>query len=340
MAGRRRPEDGLAAMFELVFLGTAAAVPSAERGAPALLVRIGPERLLVDCGEGTQRQLMRAGLGFRGLGHVLLTHADLDHVVGLVGLVATRALYNLGRPLEIVGSDETVAFVRGFLAATVGPEREGRYRLRTVAPGPVRVRPGWSVRAVAVTHRDTQSLGFVFSEAARRPLSASRLAALGVPEGSERAALAAGRSVVLADGRRITPRQVRSAAAAGAKLAVIGDTGDAAPLAGPIRGADALVIEATFLDRDRAMAAARGHITAGEAARLARRAGVGRLFLTHISGRYRSEEIAAEATAIFPETRIVADFDRAEIARGRSVAPPDPGLDAGGDCEDNRPERD
>ena len=99
-------------MFELVFLGTAAAVPSAERGLPALLVGHGPDRFLVDCGEGTQRQLLRAGLGFRGLRHVLLTHAHLDHVVGLAGLVATRALWGLSGAIEIIGSAETVAFVR------------------------------------------------------------------------------------------------------------------------------------------------------------------------------------------------------------------------------------
>ncbi|MGA8381282.1 MAG: MBL fold metallo-hydrolase, partial [Stellaceae bacterium] len=88
-------------MFELVFLGTAAAVPSAERGLPALYVGSGPERFLIDCGEGTQRQLLRAGLGFRGLAHVLLTHAHLDHVAGLAGLVATRALWGLHDAIEI-----------------------------------------------------------------------------------------------------------------------------------------------------------------------------------------------------------------------------------------------
>ncbi len=110
-------------MFELVFLGTAAAVPSAERSLPALLVGHGPVRLLVDCGEGTQRQLLRAGLGFRGLRHVLLTHAHLDHVMGLAGLIATRALWGLSGAIEIIGSGETVEFVRRYLAVTVGAER-------------------------------------------------------------------------------------------------------------------------------------------------------------------------------------------------------------------------
>src|SRR6516225_8757807 len=140
-------------MFELVFLGTAAAVPSTERGLPALLVAKGPSRFLVDCGEGTQRQLMRAGLGFRGLGHVLLTHAHLDHVGGLAGLAATRALYGLERPIEIVGSGETIAFVRRWLAQTVGSGREAGYRLHAVPPGPVLSQPGWRLEAFPVAHR-------------------------------------------------------------------------------------------------------------------------------------------------------------------------------------------
>src|SRR5260370_9886973 len=122
-------------MFDLVFLGTAAAVPSAERGLPALLVAKGPSRFLIDCGEGTQRELMRAGLGFRGLTHVLLTHAHLDHVLGLAGLLATFALYRLDGAIEIVGSDGALAFVRRYLAHTIRPERDGGYRLPRVSPG-------------------------------------------------------------------------------------------------------------------------------------------------------------------------------------------------------------
>src|ERR1700741_2871296 len=129
-------------MLELVFLGTAAAVPSTERGSPALLVAKGPSRFLIDCGEGAQRQLMRAGLGFRGLAHVLLTHAHLDHVLGLAGLPAPFSLFRLDGTIEIIGSDETLAFVRRYLADTIGPERESAYRLRAISPGPVLVREG------------------------------------------------------------------------------------------------------------------------------------------------------------------------------------------------------
>ncbi len=298
-------------MFELVFLGTAAAVPSAERGLPALLVGRGPDRFLVDCGEGTQRQLLRAGRGFRGLGHVLLTHAHLDHVAGLAGLVATRALWGLSEPIEIVGSAETVSFVGRYLAVTVGAENG--YRLRAVAPGPVLLRPGWRLDAFAVAHRGTQSLGWRFAEDARHPLLADRLEALGVPDGRARRELAEGRPVTAADGKVIMPEMVRGPEAAGATLAVVGDVEEVASLTERVRGADALVIEATFLDRDQALARARGHLTAAAAAGLARAAGVGELLLTHISGRYRPGEIEAEAANLFPRTRVVADFDRVAI---------------------------
>jgi ribonuclease Z len=300
-------------MFEVVFLGTAAAVPSAERGSPALLVSRGPARFLVDCGEGTQRQLMRAGLGFRGLGHILLTHMHLDHVIGLAGLLATRQLYQLDGAIEIIGSSQTVAFARRYLADTIGAEHESGYRLCPVSPGTVLSRPGWRLAAFAVAHRGTESLGYLFEEEARRPLLAGRLDALGVPEGPERAALARGHPVVLADGRHISPEIVQGPVVAGAKLAVVSDTEETASLIEPVRRADALVIEATFLERDAALARSRGHLTAAAAAKLARDCDIGELLLTHISGRYKPHEILAEAANFFPRVGLAADFDQVSV---------------------------
>ena len=308
-------------MFDLVFLGTAAAVPSAERGLPALLVARGSSRFLIDCGEGAQRQLMRAGVGFRGLAHVLLTHAHLDHVLGLAGLLATFALFRVDGTIEIIGSDETLAFARRYLADTIGPERESAYRLRAISPGPVLVREGWRLDAFAVAHRGTASLGYRFQDELRHPLISERLDALGVPAGPERALLAQGRSVVLADGRHIEPEMVRGAPAVGTALAVVGDTEEIAGLIEPVRGADALVIEATFLERDATLARARGHLTAAAAARLARDAEVHELLLTHISGRYSPDEILTEAARHFPNVRVVSDFDRTSIrARDEAVS--------------------
>jgi ribonuclease Z len=300
-------------MFELVFLGTAAAVPSAERASPALLIARGPVRFLVDCGEGTQRQLMRAELGFRGLGHVLLTHLHLDHVAGLAGLLATRQLYQLEGAIEIIGSRETVAFARRYLFTTIGAEREAGYRLCAVSPGLLLSRPGWHLSAFAVAHRGTESLGYLFEEATRRALLPGRLDTLGVPRGPERAALARGNPVVLADGRSVTPEMVQGPQVAGAKLAIIGDVEEVASLVEPVRCADVLVIEATFLERDAALARSRGHLTAAAAAQLAREAEIGELLLTHISGRYKAEEILAEAAGVFPRVRIAADFVRISV---------------------------
>ena len=264
---------------------------------------------------------MRAGVGFRGVAHVLLTHAHLDHVLGLAGLLATFALFRVDGTIEIIGSDETLAFVRRYLADTIGPERESAYRLRAISPGPVLVREGWRLDAFAVAHRGTASLGYRFQDQLRHPLISERLDALGVPAGPERALLARGRSVVLADGRHIEPEMVHGAPAVGTALAVVGDTEEIAGLIEPVRGADALVIEATFLERDATLARARGHLTAAAAARLARDAEVHELLLTHVSGRYSPEEILKEAARHFPNVRVVSDFDRTSIrARDEAVS--------------------
>jgi ribonuclease Z len=309
-------------MFELVFLGTAAAVPSADRGSPASLVICGPERFLIDCGEGTQRQLMRGRVGFRGLGHVLLTHLHLDHVAGLAGLLATRQLYQLDDPINIIGSAQTIAFVARYLSATIGSEQQAHYHLCAVRPGPVLCRPGWRLIVFAVAHRGTESLGYVFEAAERRPLLAERLDAVGVPHGPQRATLARGDPVMLSDGRRILPEMVQGSSVAGAKLAVVGDAEETGSLVEPVRRADALVIEATFLERDLSLARARGHLTAAAAAGLAREAEIGQLLLTHISGRYKPTEILAEARGRFANVQVVADFDRILVGRLHPNTPP------------------
>lgn len=304
-------------MFELTFLGTAASTPSAERGLPALLVGAGGRRFLIDCGEGTQRQILRAGTGFRRLGHVLLTHAHLDHVLGLAGLIATLGLLDLRSELSICGSGETLDFVERYLLA-LWPQRQAPVPVRFVPlqPGPVLNERGFRLSSFPVRHRGTQSLGFRFDQAPRRHLRPERLAQLGVPDGPLRGRLAAGESVALPDGRRIDPEEVLGPPAPGASLAVIGDAEEIDSLIEPVRGADALVIEATFLAADAGLAAERGHLTAAEAGRLAAAAGVGTLYLTHLSGRYDPAEIAAEAGAAFPNVSAVNDFDRA-IVRGR-----------------------
>ncbi len=309
-------------MFSLTFLGTAATMPSSERGLPALLVGAGSERYLIDCGEGTQRQMLRAGTGFRRLGHVLLTHAHLDHVLGLGGLIATLGLLDLDGELAICGSHETLGFARRYLSS-LWPQDRAPVPLRfvTLAPGPVTAGREYRISCFPVRHRGTQSLGYRFDTIPRRHLRAELLAAMGVPQGPLRARLAQGEAVVLADGRRVEPETVEGSLAPGASVAVVGDTEETQSLVAAVQGVDALVIEATFLEADGALAAARGHLTAGEAGRLAAEAGVGALYLTHISNRYDPAAVAAEARRFYPNLVVVNDFDRVRVPIPVAAAP-------------------
>ena len=307
-------------MFDLTFLGTAASTPSAERGLSAVLVGAGTGRFLIDCGEGTQRQLLRAGSGFRRLGHVLLTHAHLDHVLGLGGLIATLGLFDVRQGLSIYGSGETLRFVQQYLASLYPlPRAPVPLRFVELQSGPVLSSGEFAVTCFPVQHRGTASLGYRFDATPRRHLRADRLTALGVPSGPLRARLAAGEAVMLPDGRHVEPESVLGPPAAGISLAVVGDAGEVESLVSAVSGADALVIEATFLESDAPLAAERGHLTASQAGRLAAAAKVGALYLTHISGRYDPADIAAEAARFFPNVSVASDFDRVTItaaARG------------------------
>ncbi|MGH6899862.1 MAG: MBL fold metallo-hydrolase [Geminicoccaceae bacterium] len=285
-------------MFEVVFLGTAAGVPAVDRGLPALIVLHRHRRFLVDCGEGTQRQLLRSGLGFRRLECVLLTHGHLDHLLGIGGLVATLALLEASDGLTMYGGASALRAVRSLLTDVVWPEGPPRFEVRSIAiePGTIIEDDHLRVRAFPVTHRGADSFGFVFEEKARPPMLPDRLVALDVPAGPERRRLLEGEEVVLPDGRRIAPDEVLGPPPPGSRLIVVGDAACAGELLEVVRNADALIIEATFLERD-TEAAAREHMTAAQAARLARAANVRALYLTHLSSRYEQAEIEAEARA-------------------------------------------
>lgn len=296
-------------MFKLTFLGTSASVPSAERNHPGLLIEAGGHRLLVDCGEGTQRQLLRAGAGFRRLDRLLLTHAHFDHVLGIPGLFSTLRTRQSEELVTIHGSPGTLDVVTRMLAGLWG---EGRapipLQMVPLQPGRVLDAGEFVIDCFPVRHRDTDSYAFVFETPARRHLRPDRLADLGVPDGPMRKDLAEGRPIVLADGRTITPENVLGPLERGTKLVVVGDTETTEGLADHVRDADLLIIEATFLQRDAAIARDYGHLTAAEAAALAAANGVKQLVLTHISGRYPDEEIRAEAATIFPASQIASDL--------------------------------
>lgn len=303
-------------MIEIIFLGTSASAPSIHRGLSAQVVLYKEYRFLVDCGEGTQRQILQSGLGFKRLNRVLLTHGHLDHILGLGGLISTFARWETVEYVEIYGGGWALERVHDLLYGVVlrGPEPEIQIDFIEVRPGVVLEDDSFEVVAFPVMHRGP-CLGYLFREKARRPFLDEQAEALGVPRGPERRRLVAGESVTLPDGRVIHPDQVLGPARQGACLAHVGDASRTESLVSAVHGADLLVIEATYLQTELDMARRFGHLTAAQAARLAQDAGVHRLALTHISRRYRESQVVEEARSIFPETVVARDFDHYRVLR-------------------------
>ncbi len=306
-------------MFEVYFLGTSASAPSIYRGLPSLAVFAGEHRFLVDCGEGTQRQILRSGIGFKKLNKILLTHGHLDHILGLGGLISTFARWeNEGiEQIEIFGGRATLDRVHALLFGVVLQYEQLpiEIKLLELQAGVIFQAKDYDLRAFPVTHRGHGNFGFVFEEKTRRPFLVEKAEALGIPSGPERGRLVSGQRITLADGREITPEMVLGDEVRGVKLAVIGDVARTDNLREQVNGADVLVIESTFLDVDADAARAFGHITAKQAAQLAVDCGVGALLITHVSRRYREMDILDEARRTFPNTFVARDLEHFQIRR-------------------------
>lgn len=297
--------------LDLVFLGTAASAPTAARGASATLLRRGGDRLLVDCGEGTQRQLLRSDTGLVDLEHVFLTHLHADHVLGLPGMLKTFSLRGREVPITVYGPRGTRVLLKA-LGIVIGRLTYG-LEIVELRAGDAVGRDGYRIECFAVAH-GAAAVGYALRENARPGrFDVAAADALGVPDGPARGALQRGEPVTLPDGRVVGPDEVVGPARRGRSVVLTGDTAPAASVVEAAASADVLVHEATFLAEERARARETEHSTAAEAALVAREAGVGLLALVHLSARYPGAKVAEEATQLFPRTVVPRDFDLIDV---------------------------
>jgi ribonuclease Z len=301
--------------LSVFFAGTAGSVPSARRGLPAILLRRGGDRVLFDCGEGTQRQLLRS-VGLLDLDSVFVTHLHADHWLGLPGMLKSFALRERNEPLSVYGPPG----FKELMAAMRVVYGRLPYELSIVQlePGETVQRDGYLVAAVPVRHKGPASFGYAIVEEPRPGHLDPELAErLGVSPGPDFGRLQRGETVA-----GVSPEQVMGPTREGRKVVLSGDTAPCEALAIAAHEADLLVHEATFVEEEAERARLTSHSTARQAAELARDAHVRLLALTHVSSRYAGGELRDEARAVFADTEAPRDFDTIEVPfpeRGRAT---------------------
>ena len=300
--------------LSIFFAGTAGSVPTARRGLPATLVRRGADKLLVDCGEGTQRQLIRS-VGLPEITEVFLTHLHVDHWLGLPGMLKSFDLRDRSMPLTVFGPPGTEALL-DTMRRTVFGRLKYRFKAVDLEPDAIVEFDGYEIHALRVRHRG-EAYGYALIEADRPGRFDAEVAQrLGVAPGPDFGRLQRGETV---DG--VSPEQVMGQTRRGRRLVFSGDTAPCDMVRVAADGADVLVHEATFTSEERDRALETGHTTARQAAELAAEAGVGLLALTHVSTRYMGREIRDEARAFFPRTEVPRDFDLIDVPFPEKGAP-------------------
>jgi ribonuclease Z len=297
--------------LDVVFLGTAGSSPTAQRAPSAVLIRRGGDKLLIDCAEGTQRQLLRSDVGLAELREIYLTHYHADHFLGLPGMMKTFALRGRELPLTVYGPrglNELLSSLRRIFGKLTYP-----LDLVELGPGDRLDRDGYAIETFPVDH-GVAGIGYSLVEEGRPGRFDVEVAdRLGVPDGPARGALQRGESVTLPDGSVVTPDRVLGEARRGRKVVITGDTAPAPSVVEAARGADLLVHEATFGADEIERARETRHSTAEDAARAAAAAGVHMLALVHLSSRYGGRDLEEQARAVFADTVVPRDFDTVVI---------------------------
>lgn len=301
-------------MLTVTFLGTSAARPTVERNVSGLAVHREGETLLFECGEGTQRQMMRYAVSF-ALSEIFFTHFHADHFLGVIGLIRTLGLQGRPEPLFLYGPKGAKKVLT--TAMQLGVDRlpfpieivevKAGDVLRETGNGK---RDGYEIAAFPTEHGGGPSIGYVIKEQVRRGrFDVEKARAAGIPEGPLWGKLTKGEPIELADGRRLTAEGFVGPARPGRLVALTGDTRPCAATVDAAQGADLLIHEATFGEEERERARDTGHATAKEAAQVALAAKVKRLVLSHVSARYSisADELVREAREVFPNTSVARD---------------------------------
>ncbi len=296
-------------MLTVTFLGTSAARPTVERNVSGLAVHREGETLLFECGEGTQRQMMRYGVSF-ALSEIFFTHFHADHFLGVIGLIRTLGLQGRPEPLFLYGPKGAKKVLS--TAMQLGVERVPfPVEINEVKAGDVvGKRDGYDICAFPTEHGGGPSLGYILKEHVRRGrFDVEKAKAAGIPEGPMWGKLSKGETIELADGRRLTADGFVGPARPGRLVAFTGDTRPCAATVDAAQGADLLIHEATFGEEERDRARDTGHSTAKEAAQVALAAGAKRLLLSHVSARYSisADELVKEAREVFPNASVAKD---------------------------------
>jgi ribonuclease Z len=316
--------------MELVFLGTSAAIPTVRRNVTSVCVQMERESLLVDAGEGTQMQILRAGVRRGRIDRILITHLHGDHFFGLIGLLNSYQLGKREEPLQVLGPpglDEYIRFMKRLCQTDFGYELTVTELPGITEPTVVLETADYSIQAAPLRHR-LYTLGYRIREHDRPGRFDGELAdALGIPFGPERGRLTRGEAITLADGRTISPEALVGETRPGRSITICTDTARCPMSVALAQGSEVLVHEATFEPGDRQHARRTQHSTSLDAARVASEAGAGHLFLSHISSRYLADTspLLKGVREVFANTTLSKDFMRVEL-------PLDPGPLRISDC--------
>lgn len=288
-------------MFEILFLGTGASAPSRDRGLPSAAVRKGRDIVLLDCGEGTQRQIMISPFSFMKVKAILITHLHGDHVLGIPGLILTMGLSGRKEKLLVVGPEGTASLLENILSVC-GDELTFEL-LILEAKGGEKYDLGDMYAEAFPTEHGVPSIGFAVSEKDTPKVDASKAEAAGLSH-EEIGHVLSGKTV-----RGITADEICAGYSEGLRIVYSGDTSPCESLKKAAKNADVLIHEATFASDQEKAALLHNHTTASQAASVAKECGVGALILTHISNRYKDRTpVLEEAAAVFPKTYVAADF--------------------------------